>query len=374
MKLSNLHTTFQSDYYQSILQPLAGNCSCGENIEYDSLFITLQSRIEPKMGAEYGNFVEASEPVNWREIEKDCLILLEKSKHIRIIILLMQCRLRQIGLFALEEGLLVLHSLLSDFPNEIYPQIYDEGEFEPFMRANALLELDDHNAFLLDLRACPLPKTNGLQISIKDIEKAFAMPREPDSLSEESAVSIIQSWRNNNEKELKSLNNALVILNEIKKTTKETLADDAPLIPLLTHLLTLFNNDLNPRSMVETPSESKIESDLTFTDLDESESEDLPQLDSTEDAILQNNHEDNTDVDGQKVIYRVKTINSRKDALEKIQEVRSWFQKVEPSSPITLLLDYAEKAAGKNFLELSKFFPAEILAILDTEKNTEKEL
>lgn len=79
------------------------------------------------MGAEYGDFVETTEPVNWREIESDCLTLLKKSKHIRLIILLIRSRSRQIGLFALEEGLIALYQLLKDFPNEIHPQLYDEG-------------------------------------------------------------------------------------------------------------------------------------------------------------------------------------------------------------------------------------------------------
>lgn len=73
-----LQSTFQSDFYTEILTPLEGKFVCGESIEYDPLYITLQSKMAPKMGAEYGDFVETTEPVNWREIESDCLELLKK--------------------------------------------------------------------------------------------------------------------------------------------------------------------------------------------------------------------------------------------------------------------------------------------------------
>lgn len=74
-----------------------------------------------------------------------------------------------------------MYQLLKDFPNEVHPQLYDEGEFEPFMRANAISELDDIDGFLLDLRQLTLPKINGLQLTVKEIERAFAIPKDENS-------------------------------------------------------------------------------------------------------------------------------------------------------------------------------------------------
>lgn len=78
---------------------------------------------------------------------------------------------------------------------------------------------------------------------------------------------------------------------------------------------------------------------------------------------------DTTTVTTERVVYRDKVINTRQDALERIRETRAWFQQTEPGNPIILLLRYAEEAAGKNFLQLSKLFPADMLAILDINKD-----
>ena len=93
-----------SDYYQPLMQPIPGSSPCGEAVDYDPAFIMLQSRLQPKIAAEYGNFVEAAEPVNWTETERDCLALLQKSKDIRLVVILIRCRMRKCGLSALAEG------------------------------------------------------------------------------------------------------------------------------------------------------------------------------------------------------------------------------------------------------------------------------
>lgn len=132
-----------SDYYQAVLHPTVGHAPCGENIEYDADFILLQSRLQPRQDVEYGSFFEAAEPVNWTDTERDCLTLLQKSKDIRLIIILIRCRLRKIGLRALPEGLEALYVVLQSWPNDLHPQLYDEGEFTPILRANAFSELED---------------------------------------------------------------------------------------------------------------------------------------------------------------------------------------------------------------------------------------
>ncbi|OBU10741.1 hypothetical protein AYY17_14535 [Morganella psychrotolerans] len=368
-----LQSTFQSDFYKDVLKPLPGKFVCGEGIEYDPLFITLQSKMAPKLGAEYGDFVETTEPVNWREIESDCLELLTKSRHIRLIILLIRSRSRQIGLFALEEGLMAMHQLLKDYPNEVHPQLYDEGEFEPFMRANAISELDDIDGFLLDFRQLTLPKINGLQLTVKEIERAFAIPKDENSLAEESVIGILNEWRTKNDKTLASLNNAAFILDAIKKLARETLENETPALPVLTLILALFNKDLTHNGNKSAAAAAVAESEnsmsaLVFSDDTQDKDHTTQQADSvstTTETVIDG---DTTTVTTERIVYREKVINTRQDALERIREARAWFQQTEPGNPIILLLTYAEGAAGKNFVELSKLFPADMLAILDTNK------
>jgi len=53
-------------YYHSLLQPLPGEHPCGQSLEYDPSFLMLLASLQPKLTAEYGNFVEAAGVGQWK--------------------------------------------------------------------------------------------------------------------------------------------------------------------------------------------------------------------------------------------------------------------------------------------------------------------
>ena len=59
-------------------------------------------------------------------------------------------------------------------------------------------------------------------------------------------------------------------------------------------------------------------------------------------------------------------IANRFDALERIEEVRGWFETNEPSSPTIPLLRQAEKMVGKRFSEVVESIPLELLQKWDS--------
>lgn len=342
-------------YYQHLLQPLPGSCSCGENLEYDADFLMLQSRLQPRLNAEYGSFIEAAEPVNWAETERDCLMLLQKSKDIRLMVILMRCRIRQIGVAALDEGLQALHALLMAWPAETYPQLVDEGEYDPLLRANALSELEDPAGLLKDLRSQTLPKAAGLQLTIKDLEKALASPREEGALPEATTAALRQEWEMRQDEAILSLQNAGQHLNALQQLLKASLGEEVPDLSQLKSILDLFIRQpkhvflLPDLPCQETPlpvwKHEEVSSPVTAT----GDSENLPA--PVAPPLSQ------------------KGISSRQEALVKIREVRSWFIRMEPSSPVSLLLEFAELATGKSFPELLKILPPDVIARLGPGKD-----
>lgn len=207
----------RSDYFQPLMIPILGYHPCGESLDYDPAFSMLQSKLQPKLDVEYGNFFEAAEPVNWTEVERECLSLLQKSKDIRLVIILMRCRLRKAGIPALEEGLEALLALLQIWPDDTHPQLLDEGDFAPELRANAFSELENTHGLLADLRNLPLPRASGLQITIKEFEKAHQIPREEDALSDTAVAALIHDWHTNAREGIVPLGRAHLFLQEIKK-------------------------------------------------------------------------------------------------------------------------------------------------------------
>jgi len=340
------------EYYQNMLQDISGGLPCGESLEYDANFIMLQSKLQPKHDVEYGNFVETAEPINWTEIENDALKILKKCKDIRLVITLMRCRLRKIGVIALHEGLVILKSLLDNYPNDLHPQLVDEGEFEPLMRANAFAELDDTNGFLADFRNQLLPKASGLQISIRDFEKAISTPREEGALTESTLSALFYEWSEHNEKDIVSLNESYNTLLILKKKLKETLFEDAPDFIRLENILSAFCREQTPPSQEYHSNE--IESS-PYQHQDDSVGEPTS---ISSDGAKQIITEINT------LSKEHRKIESRDDAISRMKEVRSWFTAMEPSSPVIILLELAENSTGKSFAQLLKKFPSEIIANL----------
>ncbi|EGT4281755.1 hypothetical protein DOX53_20730 [Cronobacter malonaticus] len=347
----DIQTLQVSEYYQPLTLPLPGALSCGVSLEYDPDFILLQSRLQPRLDAEYGHFIEAAEPVNWAEIERECFTLFNRSKDLRLLIILMRCRLRQTGLVALEEGLTALFFLLTRWPDDIHPQLYDEGEFDPLMRINALNELEDIHGLISDLRSQLLPKAAGTQITLKIFEKSHAVPRENDALPEIMLSALRHEWKTQNDPVIHSLQVSRAWLEKIKNVLSENITIDLPDFPRLSQLLMLFQSDEEQLPVLsETQPGASV---FTISETEQFSSVLIPEESSTQVITANQQH----------------TINNRAEALFRLKEIRAWFIQAEPSSPVIPLLAFTEQTIGMHFNELLNFIPAELISRLNAEKD-----
>lgn len=352
-----------SAYYQPVMEPLSDAAPCGGNLDYDPAFIMLQSQLQPKLGVEYGNFVEAAEPVNWTEVERECQTLLQKSKDVRLIIILMRCRLRKVGLPALAEGTEVLNALLQKWPDDLHPQLLDEGEFAPILRANAFAELEDINGLLSDLRGQVLPKASGLQITVKEFEKAHQIPREEGALTDAAVAALVHEWHTHARDEIRPLTLSCHFIQEIRKTLSATLGHEAPEFTVLSNILNMFSREFGN----ETPDVGAHPETVSQAAAEQTISESTQNITAAE-AVIPPSVPIAVPSAAAPVPGPREGVTTRTDALQRLQEVRSWFAMTEPSSPLVLLLRYAEESIGKNFAELLKMYPPEIVAILNQEK------
>lgn len=367
-------------YYHRLMQPIPGDHPCGLSLEYDSAFLMLQTKLQPKLTAEYGNFVEVAEPTNWTDTERKCLELLGKARDIRLLIILMRCRMRQIGVSAVQEGLEALLWCLSTWPDDLHPQLLDEGEFEPFMRANAFAELDDIDGFIADFRNQPLPKAAGMQISVKELEKAHSFPREEGALEEATLEAIEHDWQARSDNAILSLQKAYALLLELTTRLSHSLGDVTPDFVRLTAVLRLFGGsnmaDIAPIAAFETPEYiTATEATEVYTTAPEWQPEEIVTAVSVPTDTATPTYPPAPHMSplqspppiavAAQVPIAPKGIQNRADALSRLIEVRQWFATTEPSNPVIALLSFSEKTIGKSFGELLQIIPPELISKLD---------
>ncbi|AHK21779.1 ImpA family type VI secretion system protein [Yersinia similis] len=375
----------RAGYYQSMMQPIPGDHPCGKNLEYDPAFIMLQTKLQPKQAAEYGNFIEVAEPNNWTDIERKCLELLNNSRDIRLFIILMRCRMRQVGVGALQEGLEAILWCLDTWPDQLHPQLFDEGEFEPLMRGNAFAELEDIDGFIADFRNQQLPKAAGVQLSIKEFEKAHSVPREEGALDEGTLEAVKQEWQNRSDHTILSLQNAYALLQGLTTRLNNSLGEDTPDFVRMTSVLRHFDAAITPiapivvpvaleipevivpspvatemQTITETPVITEVQAVAETQTVMPIE---VPQ--QLQAVIAPSPQLQSVQMQPQPVPIQQQGIQNRADALSRLIEVREWFTASEPSSPVIALLAFSEKTIGKSFGELLQFIPQELISKLN---------
>lgn len=356
--MSNLETPACPEWYQPLLIAVTEALPCGEDLEDDAAFLMLENRLQPRMGAEYGDFVESVDPVNWSEIERDVKTLLTRSLDLRLIQILIRCRFRRIGLPALEEGLRALIWALCQWPEQIYPQLYDSGEFEPLMRANVLAELESAEGLLADFRMQPLPKVSGLQLSVREFERGMLTPHADQAL-DENTLSLIQlGWQEQSASAILSLQCAEQLLLQLRTQLEETLGDDTPEFTTLLKLLALFRGSRSASSATVTQTVMS----ETAAEMPQPEAEPAPEL-QTED-VTPASLPPVPPVASPTTLQPVRGIQDRTDALMRLREIQQWFVRFEPSSPVGDLLTLTEQMVGKRFAELLQILPQDLIARL----------
>ncbi|HVR54255.1 MAG TPA: type VI secretion system protein TssA [Pseudorhodoferax sp.] len=332
--------------FPELLEPIAPDRPCGDDLEYDPEFIVLQARAAPKPDAQYGSFVSEPEAVNWADLERDCRRLLLRTRDLRILVLLLRCRTRLGQSSGLRDGLAAMARLLATWPDAIHPQLCVDGEADPAMRANALAALTDPEGLMRDVRELTITGNAALRLQIRDVERSLGMPRPADALAPESVRLHLQALRQQNSPALAALDEATAHAAAIERWAKANLQENGPDLSPLLKLL----------GMLTTPVATAPAAPGAATA-------------AAARACVSAECPSDTDAAGSPcasaaAVHPQKPRDQPRDrdaALAGIRSAREWFEIHEPSSPVALLLRQAERLAGKRFDEVFQALPAELV-------------
>lgn len=358
-------TTFDHNEW---LKPISEEAPCGSNLEYDPEYAVLVAKMTTRNEAQYGDFVDKPEPPNWTEMERECRRMLLRTRDISMLILLMRCRARTTQAKGFLESLSLLWALLEAYPEQINPQLTIDGEYDPAVRANALATLVDPDGLLGDIREIVLVKSTAFRLQVRDVERAFAVPRPSDALAPDSVIRQLQEMVINADNAVQSMMQAANIVHAIDEWAHKTLQVDAPDLSALIKVLDLFqqpellaycvpedtenfDQENHPEQAEETPTnEASVESDFGKQEITDVNTESVPvNIVETASPTKRSKHLSSDPRVG------------RKQALEDIRRVRLWFEQHEPSSPVSVLLKQAERTVGKRFVDVAQSIPSELL-------------
>lgn len=318
------------------LLPISDIEPCGPNLEYDPEYAMLWTRLKPRGEAQYGSFIDTPEGPNWAEVERDCRRLLLRTKDLHLLICLTRARARLGQAAGLLQGLEMLVQALRAWPDAIHPQVVIDGETEPAVRANALAALADPEGLLGDVREITVDTGAGMRLTVRDVERAFAVPHPDDARPADSVRRQLAALRRaaagDPDVPVHQLAAACRHAQTVAAWCHSHLGDQSPDIQPLQRVLALF-----------VPTADEVDA---LADVASSVAASPPR---------------GADPRWPPPAPTGSRPATRDGALEAIRQSREWFELHEPSSPVSALLRQAERMVGRRFSEVADWVPLDLL-------------
>jgi type VI secretion system protein ImpA len=140
---------------ESLLAPVSEDAPCGPDLEYEPESLRLYACAEGRPEQEWGGFTASAVPPDWPVVQTLAMQLLQRTKDLRVAVLLWRAMVRigdlagRIDGFA--DGLVLIERLLACYWVEVHPQLDASDGDDPTIRVNALAPLGLHA--LAELRA-----------------------------------------------------------------------------------------------------------------------------------------------------------------------------------------------------------------------------
>ena len=157
----------------NLLRSFGDEAPSGMDLEYDTDFTTLTLANEPGEERVVGDSVIPAEDPDFAAVEKGALALLERTKDLRIAVMLANASLRTRGILGFEPVLAYMRACLQDYWDSVHPQLDAEDDDDPTMRVNAVMGLTDRAGVLGSLRTAGITDSRAFgRFSLRDLQIA----------------------------------------------------------------------------------------------------------------------------------------------------------------------------------------------------------
>lgn len=327
------------------LGALDGEHPCGPDLEYDPVFLDLETLARGKSEQQFGETVVAAEAPDWKAVLDCCDRLNERTRDLRVLVYQSRALTALRGVRGAAEGYEMIRGVISELWNEVHPKLDADDDNDPTMRLNALAALTDNFTGLKELRAADWITAKGVHCSVRQALAALvgseASSVEPLLSSTELNAMVAETAKSDAANYARDAIAAIValstLLNERVGTQRAT--DFRPLISLLKPLAECF--------------------DQVIGQGDSSQAER-----SQDDSI------------GLTATGRVRpasgAIRDRGEASQILDRVCKYLELNEPSNPAPLLIRRAQRLLSMNFIDIVKDMAPDALANVENIAGTNR--
>ncbi|MDR2096676.1 MAG: type VI secretion system protein TssA [Treponema sp.] len=121
--------------------PLEGEDPAGSNLEYDPLYVELDSLATGTPDSTMGDSIVEGQDPDWKLLNKNCLELWKKTRDLRVASYLAVAQTALEGLPGLCAGIKLIHFLIRDMWEQFYPRLDPDDDNDPLERLNILAML-----------------------------------------------------------------------------------------------------------------------------------------------------------------------------------------------------------------------------------------
>jgi type VI secretion system protein ImpA len=330
-----------------LLSELSADNPCGENLEYDNARVALDNDIQGTPENQFSG--EKALPPNWREVNKQAIALLQKSRDLQVILYLIRSLIPLEGICGFRDGLQYLGEALNRYWDSIHPQLDADDGFDPTMRINILEELINFDWILRPLSLAMLVESKAVgRFSLRDIQYATDKIEAPTGVEKPDVSAIKAAFLDVDSEVLNASYQA--VIDSIRSVDqldafvgeKVGIGQGANLSGLKTLLKDiLYQYEQFGGSRLAGDAEAELESENT-------------------EVVAGGGSVKAKPISG--------AIESRQDVLRTLDMLCKYYAENEPSSPVPLLLKRAKQLVTADFMEIVQNLMPDALSQIDAIK------
>jgi type VI secretion system protein ImpA len=318
------------------VQEISGDSPAGEDLAYDTAYLELFRQAEGTPEQQVGETIIPAEEPDWRQVHRACLELLGRTRDLRLLTLLVVTSLKTEGLSGLADALTILRQNLEKHWDALHPRLDPDDGNDPLERMNIIAALaaapetpGDPLRVQKRLREVPLTNSRALgRFSFRDIAVANGdlQPRGEETRHDPAIIEAAfdETPLEELQAQAAAIAEALeqfVALDSFLESTVGSgrMADLAPFRRCLSDIQAPLAKALSRRGIGAAPAES--------------------------DGGLPG-------VPGTIMVSAPGEIRSHQDVLLALDRICQYYERVEPSSPVPLLLQRAKRLVSRNFVDI----------------------